>query len=197
MTAPLDRRAGVLLRETYAILRAYWVIALPFVLLGLVTGTGSPGRPMATMDETPSVDEVLRLLPFFAILGVLALLAFLLGLVLLVVPAFIVLSALFPLMVIVVAEGKGGGAALSRAWDVTRGERMPLFLVLLAGIGVDVAASILLGWIPIVGGGLVGVVSGLVSVGYAVAAALGHHRKVEGPASSAPPLAAVPPAAPG
>lgn len=249
MTAPPDRSAGTLLRDAWQALRADWLLAIPLVILGALSGGDGDrnDRPMASADFDASPEAWLAWLPFFALLGLLALallvvlffvyvavwmmtthaalamargearpgwgaawaaikprlgagagasilaiLAAIAGFILLIVPGFIVVSALFPLMAVIVAEGLGGSGALRRTWDLTRGERMPLFLVLLAGIGVNILAAILFGWIPFLGDVLAGAVSGFVSAGFAVAAALWYRRKTSAPPPAPPVVVATP-----
>ncbi|GEM_PF-7088149 len=221
-------RPGALLSETLDLLKAHPVsLLLPLVLLGLVDG-GGQGQPRYAFrpGESP-----LLLLPFFAFLGVVALVVvallvaatcfavlmtakaaraasmesrgmdlaeafrearplfvpslgtFLLwllvvavGFVLLVVPGFIALAGLLPLPGVVVAEGLQGTAALRRAWDLTRGHRWSLFLAIVLLFVIDLAASVLLRWIPFVGAALAGLVGGAVLAASVVLGVCAHEH---------------------
>lgn len=107
-----------------------------------------------------------------------------LGFVALLVPGFILLAGWFPLVAVVVAEGRTGMAALRRTWELTRGRKRVLFLVFLAGVGVSILAGLLVSWIPVAGDTLSGAASGAVAAWWAATVAVFYHR-----ARGAPPLA--------
>lgn len=205
-------RTGSLLEETWSLVRAHPVsLLLPFVVLGLIGGSGRRGPTYRYAPGTPPLE----LLPFYAFLGLVGLvvvvllflayvaatlmttraafvatqqnrdldfgeqhretrslfvptigttllwlLAVVVGFILLIVPGFIVLTALLPWTAVVVAESRSGVDALRRAWDLTRGHRWSLFLTILVMGILSIVASALVGWIPLVGGALSGAVSG-------------------------------------
>lgn len=238
MDAPpsLMDRARDLGQEAWRHLRADPVtLALPLVLLGLVTG-GDGGRPDRQWRWPPDADPLVYL-PFFAILGLFAvvllvllffayswawltttraaldridgrpsdlagalratrgqvvpaagtfllwLLVVLAGFLLLVVPGVVALAGLAPVVAVVLAEGRSGPGALGRAWELTKGHKGEVALLILFGFLVDVAAAILLSWLPIVGSALAGIVGGVVASWGAVVAAVLYRRKAPAPAA--------------
>ena len=242
---PTDVSFSALFEETWRLVKKHPVplLVLP-VLLGVITGAGNT-RPRYSAGTGAFPSNPLVLLPFFALLGALALVALVLivlanawvslvttraaldaiqtgrepdlgasvravgsgfwsalgtlllsllvvivAFICLVVPGFIALAGLWPIVSIILVEGQGGAAALRRAWDLTKGHKWTVFgfglVVLLCG-GV---ASAILGAFPLVGGALGGVASGAASGFLLVAAAVFYTRRV---AATSPPPA--PPAA--
>lgn len=98
------------------------------------------------------------------------------GLVLLVVPGIIVLTGLLPLVAVICAEGTQGVDAIKRAWALTNGHKLDLFVSgLIVGV-VSAIASILLSWIPLIGGALSGIVSGVTGAIYLVIGTLAYQH---------------------
>lgn len=244
---PGDLSAGALLNGVLDVLRAHpWPILLPFVVLGLIGGTGDPGPGLEQELDFMDGGLPLELLPFFLVFGVLAVFVLvalflvyalvwiltaraafmpvrgegapdlqrafdavrpaflggawtlllwcvfvLVGLVLLIVPGVILMVGFTPWPAVVVAEGRFGMDALKRSWELTRGHRMDLFLLLLLGFAVTVAGSILFGFLPIVGSALVGAVNGAVYAAVAVLGVVYYHRRLG--VEPMPPASAVPP----
>lgn len=245
--ASADLSAGALLSGTIDLLRAHpWALMLPLAILGLV-GAGDNREPDWSWNVTEPADA-LALLPFFAFLGLVAILilvvlfvvyavaiavttrvalaairreeradprlAFndlrpqlgaavgtfallvlvvILGFLLLIVPGIILLAGLVPWMAVVVAEKKSGSAALQRAWDLTRGHRLDLFLLGLLGVVLSVLADVALSWVPFVGNAAAGFAGGAISAAGAALGALYYERRVAAPAA---PAVAPPPYAP-
>ncbi|MEA3199134.1 MAG: hypothetical protein QOE90_562 [Thermoplasmata archaeon] len=240
-------RVGALLTETWELVKAHPVtLLLPFALLGLIGGSGrSRGMYGAPPNMTPA--NWLAYLPFFALLGIVALailvllflayvivslmttraalvatrenreldfgeqwreiqplfvptigtallwgLAVVVGLILVIVPGLIVITALLPWVTVVVAEGKTGTDALRRAWDLTKGHRWPLFgswfLVALAG-GIG---SAILSPLPIVGGALGGIVNGACLAANVALATLAYEHLRQDPSHHAAVVAQAP-----
>lgn len=104
-----------------------------------------------------------------------ALLAFV-GMLLLLFPGAFVLGALAPWLVVTALEGITGPDAFRRAWSLTKPHWLPLSLLALAAIGVGLVASLLLGWIPIIGGALVALVEGVLYAAYCALSAVAYVR---------------------
>lgn len=210
-----------LLRRGIDLVKAHPLpLALPFVLWGLVTGAGDRGDGgwrYDSPDAMMSPDEVLRLLPFFAVFGLVAIaivillflaytllslvvaraaldaydaghepdlgrayadqksnllggagvfilagIAVIIGFILLIVPGFILLGAFLPLAAIVAAERKRGADALSRSWDLAKGHKGKLLLIILTAGIANIITDALLGWMPLIGDALAGAANGLV-----------------------------------
>lgn len=122
--------------------------------------------------------------------GVLVLLGTVIGLILLVAPGLIFIAGVFPWGAVLVAEKKAGIAAIGRAWELAAGHKMALFLVILAGLGASIVATILLDWIPVIGSALAGAAGGAVMAAWATAGALFYHRRTH--ATPTPPVVAAP-----
>jgi hypothetical protein len=230
---PETLKAGALLRDGWDLVRRHPVqLALPLVLLGLLTGGGNESqRTFMPAQDLPwyailavlvagllVVAVALLVLVVLLVLGATALLmathaalaaarghrvpewgesfqavrprivpasvALLLavllvgfGLLLVVVPGLFLLAGLLPLFVVLVQERKGAVASLAHAWGLTKGHRGDLFLVVAAGAVVVAVASIVLGWLPIVGKALSGVVFGVVQAVWVAVAALFYERR--------------------
>lgn len=68
-------------------------------------------------------------------IGILIALSLVAGFILLIVPGFIVLTRLTCVVPALVVEGKRGGAALRRSWDLVKGRGWPVFgTIIVAGI---------------------------------------------------------------
>jgi hypothetical protein len=240
-------KAGTLLRDGWGLVRSHPLqLALPLVLLGLLTGGGGDEGGRRFVDTTPDVPwyailamVIAGLVLFAVLLVVLAVVIVLsatvllmashaalaaargqpvpewgdsfqavrprivtaaialfltalvvgLGLVLLVVPGILVLGALLPLFAVLVTERKSAVASMAHAWDLTKGHRWDLFLVVAAGVGVAILSSFVLGWLPIIGDALAGAVFGVVQAVWIAAAALFFVRRH---GTLAPPVAAAP-----
>lgn len=135
-----------------------------------------------------SFDAGRRNLAQHAVTFLLAFLVVLAGFILLVVPGFIALAGLLPLPVILASEGLAGGAALRRAWDLTRGHRGTLFVAFLLVVLASAVASAALSWLPILGPRLAGAASG-VAGGFLAATMAVYYRRAVG-AQPHPPLPA-------
>lgn len=110
--------------------------------------------------------------------SLLAILIIIVGFVLLVVPGIIALAGLLPLMAVIVAEGRTGTDALKRAWELTKGHKGTLAVLVILSIVASMLASLVLGWIPLIGGPLAGGVGGAISALLATAGALFYTRRM-------------------
>ncbi|HEX2022549.1 MAG TPA: hypothetical protein VHH36_07535 [Candidatus Thermoplasmatota archaeon] len=160
-------------------------IFFAYVWAGLMTSRAAldrlDGRPAGLAEALRATQPLV--VPASGTL-LLWLLVVLVGLVLLVVPGVIAIAGLAPLAPVILCEGRSGVDALRRAWDVTRGRKGEVALLVGAGLLVDLAALALLSWIPIVGDALAGIVGGAVAAWGAVLGAILYRRKV--PASATP-----------
>lgn len=226
-----DLALGALLSDSVDILRRDWApLLVPFVVLAIVSG-GGPGDGSVRYDVGEIRGDPLVLVPFYAVLGVLALAivialyfayvavclvttrmvfdvtegrapatfgqalrearadivpaagtvllsigAVVLGFLALLVPGFILLGGLFPLTAVLVAERARGRAALRRTWELTRGHRGTLLvLVLLGGLTMGLGSAAF-EWVPILGRALSGVITGAVYALFVTAGALFYRR---------------------
>lgn len=242
MPEPHDLSFGSLARDAVAVVRAHpLTLALPFVLFSLVTGSGGDPNEPWDADQGLEPEQVLQYLPFFALLGLIAIAVFvvvfvvavvfgvtmahaelqsqrdgrppdlraafqaaratwaadsltallavgavILGFLLLVVPGFIVIAALVPLIVVMAAERLRNTAAIRRSFDLARGYKGRLLgLVLCAGVA-SVLATLLLAWIPVLGGALADAANGLVNAALLAASVLFYHRRTSAPAAGQP-----------
>lgn len=234
---PTPLALTTLLEESWSILRTHPVVLLtPLVLLSLITGSdGDEGR--APADFAQFADDPLVWIPFFAVLGLialavgillliayvwaglattraaltlagttppaqdlsllalfretrpilwrglgtwlLALLFVVLGFVALVIPGFIVLSALVPLSALVVAENVGGTEAIRRTWRMTRGHRWTLFGAIFLGMLASIVIAIAVSWLPIVGEPLASAGAGAVQVFLIVLGVVFYRHKMQ------------------
>lgn len=228
-------RFGSLVESGISLVRANPLsILLPLVLIGAVSSGGQGGPRFDATSPPLSPQEMLLLLPFFAFVGVLAVvivvalfilgslawlmaakaalatagghrldlmdafraskpqtlraawtfflffLAVIGGLILLVVPGFIVLAGLAPLSVVVAQEGLSGRAALRRTWELTRGHRWVLFgITLVAFLAAGLVSAVLM-----LAPGLGGAVGGVVWGTYVATMVVYYHRRI-GAASAA------------
>lgn len=152
--------------------------------LAVERGEPPPDFAQAFQDVRP------RILPAAGTFALFLLLAFV-GLLLLVVPGLFVMAALFPLVPVVLVEGRAGTDALSRAWALTEGHRLDLFLLVLLAFVVSVVGGAAVAWVPLVGPPVAGALAGAVYAFSAVAGAVFYRRRVEEPAEAP---AAAPPA---
>lgn len=117
------------------------------------------------------------------------LLIVLVGFILLIVPGIIALAGLLPLMAVIVAEGRTGTDALKRAWELTQGHKGTLAVLVILAIVASMIASLVLGWLPLVGDALAGAVGGAISALLAIAGALFYARRTRHAAPPPSPLA--------
>lgn len=160
-------------------------LLLPLVVLGLVSAGQGPYS--GANGLTPWW--------FFPFLLAVALVAALIGLLLLVVQIAVWLVT-FEAARLALAGGRapdlgegwrsvrwrftGGrlGPSLSRAWHLTEGHRGDLVLALLVLIAGEIVASIVVGIFPVIGAPLRGVVNGLFGAAWAVTLAVYYHRRL-------------------
>lgn len=114
------------------------------------------------------------------------------GFILLVVPGVIALSAFLPLFAILASESPSGPDALRRAWELTKGHKGTLALVVLAGVAANIVVGLVLGGIPFVGWIASGVTSGAVSAVWLVVGVLVYRHATQPAAPAAPPAPAMP-----
>lgn len=243
---PEDLSVAALARDAWRLVRTHPLpFALPFVLLSLLAGSGS--EPTYRMDavDVQDPDELMRYVPLFAFLGLLALVvvavlfvvsvtlaatvaramfrtvrsdsapdlgsAFrearatwgqdaatallamgivILGFILLVVPGFIAMAALTPILAVLAAEPARRMAAVRRSFDLARGHKGRLLLLVLGAGVASILAQILLAWIPLMGGALADAAGGVVNATLVAAGVLFYHRRTatpdQAPAGSAP-----------
>lgn len=113
----------------------------------------------------------------------------LVGFLLLIVPGIIALAALMPLMAVIVSEGRTGTDALKRAWELTKGHKGPLAVLVILSLVANLLVGAVLGWLPLVGGALAGAVGGAISALLATAGALFYARRMNRLAPPPSPLA--------
>lgn len=104
------------------------------------------------------------------------LLVVIVGFILLIVPGFIALTGLLPLVAVISAEGTQGVDALKRAWALTTGHKLDLFWSLLIVGLANFVASLILGFIPVIGGALSGIVNGVAFAVYLVIGVLAYQH---------------------
>lgn len=118
---------------------------------------------------------------------VLACLFVLAGLIALIVPGLFVLAALLPLFAVLATEDVSGAAAIRRSWAVARGHKRQLALLVLAGVVVDLVATVTTAWIPLLGWVVSGAFAGGVSAVWLASGALLYRASAAHGAEASPP----------
>jgi hypothetical protein len=93
----------------------------------------------------------------------LALLLAIVGFIALIVPGFIVMTALLPLAAILAAERMTGREAIRRAFAITKGRKGQLSLLVVGGVLVEIIVGATIGWIAFFGWLVAGAVNGAVA----------------------------------
>ncbi len=158
---------GMILRQTGEMVRLapraaliFWLaLALPTTALAVLPGGGGDARfafvggivsifgqfivsgRVARRAGLMQADDVPGRAGSYALLSIVSGLAILLGIFLLVLPGLYLLARWSIAVPIVIAEGKGMGAALGASWTRTRGRAVPICLAfLVVGTGLVVSA---------------------------------------------------------
>lgn len=169
----------------FVALVALAILALLVVLNTLAWLVTTSAAHTADAEASPDLGHAFReakprLVPGI-LTGLLVALILLVGFVLLVVPGIFLAAALSPWASVVLKEGKSGPDAIRRAWDLTDGHRLPLFLLVGTGFLAAIAAGLVLGWIPIVGDALAGIAAGIALALTAVLGAVVYDRRTRPP----------------
>lgn len=195
----LDPRGGdpLAVLPFYALLGLLGLAVLILVVLATAFAwvmTTRAALHAARGEPTPDLGEAFRAttpqLSSALVTGLLVFVALLVGFALLVVPGMILLAGLAPWAAVLVAEGKDAFANLRRSWELTKGHKWDLFLLGAAGIVITILGSFLLGWIPIIGDAMAGILSGAVSAGLATLGAVFYERRTR--ETDTPPVVAAP-----
>lgn len=163
---------------------AAWLVTTDAALPAAGAGEGEP-------DLGRSFRRVLDRIGGGLWTGILGAILVFLGLLALIVPGIVMMVGWTPWAAVVLRENRTGLYALGRAWELTRGHRLDLFLVYLAGFAVSIAAGIFVGWLPLIGNILSSAVGGAVVAALAVTGALYYVRRTGAgtAAAAAPPTA--------
>lgn len=161
-TSMILRRTGEMVRLAPGAALIFWLaLALPTTALSVLPGGGSDARfafvggiigifgqfivsgRVARRAGLMQADNVPGRAGSYALLSIVSGLAILLGIFLLVLPGLYLLARWSIGVPIVVAEGKGMGAALGGSWTRTRGKAVPICLAFLV-VGTGLVASVVL-----------------------------------------------------
>ena len=161
-TSMILRRTGEMVRLAPGAALIFWLaLALPTTALSVLPGGGSDARfafvggiigifgqfivsgRVARRAGLMQADNVPGRARSYALLSIVSGLAILLGIFLLVLPGLYLLARWSIGVPIVVAEGKGMGAALGGSWTRTRGKAVPICLAFLV-VGTGLVASVVL-----------------------------------------------------
>ena len=161
-TSMILRRTCEMVRLAPGAALIFWLaLALPTTALSVLPGGGSDARfafvggiigifgqfivsgRVARRAGLMQADNVPGRAGSYALLSIVSGLAILLGIFLLVLPGLYLLARWSIGVPIVVAEGKGMGAALGGSWTRTRGKAVPICLAFLV-VGTGLVASVVL-----------------------------------------------------